>query len=114
MWQTTTSVASARKRFSLSRTELRNRTVHGGCRVASDRDGNNEIYVMNVDGSNLRRATNNPANDRSPVFTTDGGAVIFVSDRDGNPELYHVAPEPGVPPLCRLLATHPREVPQPA
>jgi hypothetical protein len=61
MWQTTKSVASARKRFSLSRTELRNRTVHGGCRVASDRDGNNEIYVMNVDGSNLRRATNTPS-----------------------------------------------------
>ena len=36
-----------------------------GTRIAfmSGRDGNPEIYVMNVDGSNLRRLTNHPAGD---------------------------------------------------
>ena len=29
--------------------------------VRSDRDGNNEIYVMNVDGSNQARLTNHSA-----------------------------------------------------
>jgi len=28
----------------------------------SDRDGNNEIYMMNADGSGQRNITNNPAN----------------------------------------------------
>src|SRR5690242_3398815 len=32
----------------------------------SDRDGNKEIYVMNADGSNQRRLTDNPANDDNP------------------------------------------------
>ena len=40
----------------------------------SDRDGNWEIYVMDVDGNNQRRLTNNPGQDISaswfdPVFT---------------------------------------------
>jgi len=32
----------------------------------SDRDGNEEIYVMNADGSNQKNLTNNPCNDRDP------------------------------------------------
>lgn len=34
----------------------------------SDRDGNDEIYVMNVDGSNVRRVTRHPATDLAPVW----------------------------------------------
>jgi TolB protein len=45
---------------------------------------------MKSDGTNVRRITSDPANDHSPVFTSDGGAILFVSDRDGNPELYLV------------------------
>jgi hypothetical protein len=39
-----------------------------GKRIASesDRDGNNEIYVMNADGTNQKNLTNSPANDRDP------------------------------------------------
>jgi hypothetical protein len=33
---------------------------------ASDRDGNYEIYVMDADGNNPRRLTNNPAQDAYP------------------------------------------------
>jgi TolB protein len=32
----------------------------------SDRDGNNEIYIINIDGTGLIRLTNHPANDRLP------------------------------------------------
>ncbi|MBM3242790.1 hypothetical protein FJZ31_41545 [Candidatus Poribacteria bacterium] len=32
----------------------------------SERDGNLEIYVMNVDGSNPVKLTNNPARDVNP------------------------------------------------
>ncbi|HEX9921067.1 MAG TPA: protein kinase, partial [Anaerolineae bacterium] len=38
----------------------------------SNRDENWEIYVVNVDGSNLQRLTNNPANDGLPTWSPDG------------------------------------------
>ena len=34
----------------------------------SDRDGNEEIYVMNADGSNQTSITNNPAGDVVPSW----------------------------------------------
>ena len=33
------------------------------------RDGNEEIYIMNADGSGERRLTNNPAMDTSPSWS---------------------------------------------
>src|SRR5690606_1040696 len=41
-----------------------------GTRIAfmSNRDGNPEIYVMNVDGTNVRRLTNHPAGDVTPTW----------------------------------------------
>ena len=38
----------------------------------SNRDGNPEIYVMNRDGSGLRRLTNNPAIDSTPTWSPTG------------------------------------------
>src|ERR1044071_6069872 len=37
--------------------------VTGIIAFVSNRDGNNEIYVMNGDGSGLKNLTNNPADD---------------------------------------------------
>ena len=55
---------------------------------ASDRDGNWEIYVMNADGSNQTRLTNNSAVDRQPTWSPDGTMIVFYSDRDGTCEIY--------------------------
>jgi len=49
---------------------------------ASIRDGNVEIYVINTDGSNVRRITNHPAFDNYPVFSPDGMQIAFQSNRD--------------------------------
>lgn len=54
----------------------------------SNRDGNNEIYVMNEDGSGQSRLTDNTAADEDPVVSPDGSQIAFASDRDGNGEIY--------------------------
>ncbi len=55
---------------------------------SSNRDGNDEIYVMNPDGSEQVRLTNNAAADNSPVWSPDGARIAFYSNRDGNNEIY--------------------------
>ena len=54
----------------------------------SSRANNNDIYVVNVDGSGLRRLTNNPAIDTSPTWSPNGQQVAFTSDRTGTPQIY--------------------------
>jgi len=49
----------------------------------SDRDGNWEIYVINSDGTWLRRITLNPTTDIMPVWSPDGLRIAFRSDRQG-------------------------------
>ena len=49
---------------------------------ASNRDGNGEIYVMDADGSNLTRLTNNPAEDRVPMWSPGVDRIVFTSNRD--------------------------------
>lgn len=61
-----------------------------GSKIAftSNRDGNPEIYVMNRDGSGLRRMTNNAAIDVTPTWSPNGNQLAWVSDRTGNPKIY--------------------------
>ncbi|MBI4530097.1 MAG: PD40 domain-containing protein, partial [Candidatus Latescibacteria bacterium] len=54
----------------------------------SNRDGKREIYVMNVDGTNPTRLTNNEADDTEPAWAPDGTKLAFVSNRNGNTEIY--------------------------
>ncbi len=62
--------------------------ANGKIAFVSDRDGNNEIYVMNADGSNQTRFTNNSVEDTQPAWSPDGAKIAFVSQRDDNLEIY--------------------------
>jgi Tol biopolymer transport system component len=54
----------------------------------SNRDGNQEIYVIDADGTGLRRLTNAAGSDASPAFSPKGDLIAFESNRDGTPEIY--------------------------
>ena len=54
----------------------------------SERDGNSEIYVMNVDGTGLLRLTNDAGRDVDPAWSPDGKRIAFASDRAGSWDIY--------------------------
>jgi len=58
----------------------------------SNRDGNNEVYLMDPDGLNQSRpathTTPNPSNDQRPDISPDGSQIVFSSNRDGNFEIF--------------------------
>jgi Tol biopolymer transport system component/serine/threonine protein kinase len=63
----------------------------------SSRDGNREIYLLDVadmldgaDDTAPLRMTNNPAADYDPHWSPEGTHIGFLSERDGNPEVYLV------------------------
>jgi LysM repeat protein len=55
--------------------------------------GNYEIYIMNSDGQNIVRLTNNSANDGLPTWSPDGSTIAFVSDRDGTWGIWAMNPD---------------------
>jgi Tol biopolymer transport system component len=54
----------------------------------SERDGNAEIYVMNVDGTSPERLTFHSARDVDPDVSPDRRLIVFTSDRDGDADIY--------------------------
>lgn len=54
----------------------------------SARDGNPEIYTVNVDGTGLARLTNHPALDEFPAWSPDGQHIAFHSNRTGTSQIY--------------------------
>ena len=51
------------------------------------RDGNQEIYLCDADGGNLRRITTHKAIDSHPTWSPDGRQIAFCSARFGNMEI---------------------------
>src|SRR5439155_7011688 len=47
----------------------------------SGRSGSFDLYLMNADGSNVRRLTNDKANDLFPVFSPSANQVAYISNR---------------------------------
>ncbi|MCR4409689.1 MAG: Tol-Pal system beta propeller repeat protein TolB [Candidatus Saccharicenans sp.] len=61
----------------------------------SNRDGNDELYMMDYDGANQTRLTFNKWRDYMPAWSPDQRAIVFTSYRAGNPDLYILYPYEG-------------------
>ena len=49
-----------------------------------------DVYVMQADGSRVRRVTTDPGNDQDPSWLPDGQDLVFSSDRASRGDLFRV------------------------
>ena len=49
-----------------------------------------DIWVINADGTGLRRLTTHSAQDTTPTWAPDGQSLVFSSDRDSRGDLFRV------------------------
>lgn len=71
--------------------------VNGKIAFTALRDGNFEIYVMDADGTNRARLTDNPAFDADPAFSPDGTKIAFTSTRHRPEGIYVMDADGGNP-----------------
>ncbi len=69
----------------------------------TDRDGNYEVYKMQVDGQDALRITNDDADDVFPKFSPDASKVVFCSNRTGNYQLFLASTEEGASTNVQLV-----------
>jgi Tol biopolymer transport system component len=62
--------------------------ANGKIAFYSNRSGNNEIYVMNPDGSGVTDITNSPADDKAPAWSADGKHIAFLRTIGGNQDIW--------------------------
>ena len=55
---------------------------------SSNRDGDWDIYSMDVNGNNVVQLTDHPASDRFPASSPGGRRIAFASERGVTPSLY--------------------------
>jgi dipeptidyl aminopeptidase/acylaminoacyl peptidase len=79
--------------FSVSKTDLESN------RRRSD------LYMVQADGSGIRRMTVNPANDVQPNWSPDGKSIYFLSTRSGSQQVWRLPLEGGEPERLTNLPT---------
>ncbi len=65
--------------------------------VTLSREGGSQIFLINPDGSGVRRLTSSSAIDTEPRFSPDGQWIYFTSDRGGSPQVYRMPAAGGEP-----------------
>jgi TolB protein len=61
------------------------------------RNGNPDIYVLDLTTQGLTRITDDPAIDTEPEWAPDGRSLYFTSDRAGSPQIYQIGASGGRP-----------------
>jgi serine/threonine-protein kinase len=79
-----------------------------GKRLAAVRGG--DIWVIDIDRNTTLRLTTTPAQERAPLWASDGTSIVFASDRSGPLNLYEKAADSAAPER-ELLATPDNKIP---
>ncbi len=69
-----------------------------------------DLWLVPATGGDARRITAHPANERHPVWSTDGRLIAFASDRHGNADIFFM-PADGSAPPTRLTYASVTDVP---
>jgi TolB protein len=59
------------------------------------REGDSDLYISKLDGSDRRDITNNPFIDTSPTWSPSGKQIAFVSDREGGVNQVYICDSDG-------------------
>ena len=57
--------------------------------------GRTDLWLVNADGTGLRRLTTHPDADHSPRWTPDGKTIYFLSTRSGSSQIWRIAADGG-------------------
>jgi tricorn protease len=63
-----------------------------------------DLWVANIDGTEVRRLTSDEGIESNPVFSPDGKYIAFSAEYDGNVDVYLIPVEGGIP---KRLTWHP-------
>ena len=64
------------------------RGPHIAWSARSGRTRQQDVFVSDADGTNVRNVSDHPAEDYHIAWAPDGERLAFTSERDGNPEIY--------------------------
>ncbi|MCY1040006.1 S9 family peptidase [Corallococcus sp. bb12-1] len=59
--------------------------------------GRTDLWLVNLDGTNLRQLTAHPDNDGEPVWAPDGKSLFFLSSRGGSSQVWRLPVDGGEP-----------------
>jgi dipeptidyl aminopeptidase/acylaminoacyl peptidase len=57
--------------------------------------GRNDLWMVNTDGSGMKRLTSHPAADFNPRWSPCGKRIWFLSTRSGSVQIWHISPAGG-------------------
>jgi Tol biopolymer transport system component len=104
----------ARRVVASSSAEARLPAVSGdGRRIAfyqTASNGQEDLWIGNIDGTGLRQLTDDAAHDRGPRWSADGQTLLFMSDRSGTYQAWSIGVDGA---HLRQITADPRVVAQP-
>ncbi len=57
--------------------------------------GRTDLWLVNTDGTGLRRFTSDPAGESNPRWSPDGKSVLFISTRSGSSQVWRIPTDGG-------------------